>query len=84
MSDNGKDSLLKVPPIPCIFKAGDKVSFTNVNGVLFKDMVVIGFSEDPVSFKKFGRFIHVDFLPCSANRGAAWWAPHSLEGLKLG
>lgn len=43
----------KVPPIPCNFKVGDKVTYTNDNGVKFPGKMVMGFCEK----------IDPDFLP---------------------
>jgi hypothetical protein len=58
------------PPIPCAFKVGDSVTFTNPQGVVFPGHTVKGFSPVP----SFGRFVYVD-LDC-------WWyavKPESLQ-----
>jgi hypothetical protein len=78
-----KQGLLKQSPMPCNFKVGDKVTYTNDFGVVWKDMVVIGFSDDPDSCRKYGRFVHTDFLPKASHHGAAWWAPCSPDSLAL-
>lgn len=64
-------TLLKEPPIPCDFKVGDKVSFTNEYGITFKGYTVIGFA--PLEDHFNGRFIHLD--------KEAWWFPKKPESL---
>lgn len=72
-----KEDLLKLPPIECDLKVGDKVIYTNDNGVEF-DMIVIGFSEDPYFLAR-GMFIHL--TPDNEHEGA-WWFPHKRKELR--
>lgn len=53
----------KEPPIPCDFKIGDSVTFTNDYGVAFHNRRVTGFSETI----EYGRFVFLD--------QDAWWFP---------
>ena len=57
-------------PVPCEFKVGDLVTFTNDCGVVFPDMIVTGFSPTV----EHGRFVYFD--------ASAWWFPVSPESLK--
>ena len=73
----GKLELDQISPIPCKYKAGDRVIYTNPAGIQW-DMKVIGFSTP-----SFDRFIHLDFHAESNSSGAAWWSPHKEKDLKL-
>ena len=73
-----KNDLLKISPIPCKFKLGDKVKYTNDYGVEWI-MVVIGFSTD---LMKHNMFIHTDF-PEGSHHGAAWWCPKRENSLEI-
>lgn len=53
------------------FKVGDKVTFTNDNGVVFTGLKIIGFSTAPFN----GRFIHID-TDC-------YWMPKRPDQLTL-
>lgn len=66
------ETLLDKPPVPCEFKVGDIVTFTNEYGVSFEGRVIIGFAEDD-SF--YGRFIHLS--------KDAYWFPVRPSELKL-
>ncbi|WP_371436300.1 hypothetical protein [Polaromonas sp.] len=57
-------------PVPCEFKVGDLVTFTNDYGVVFPDMIVTGFSPTV----EHGRFVYFD--------ASAWWFPVSPASLK--
>ena len=63
--------LSQFPPVECDFRVGDKVIYTNDNGLKF-DMEVVGFSKD-ASF--YGRFIHLIAHKTNGD-GSAWWSPH--------
>jgi len=66
--------LCKEPPVPCDFKIGDRVIFTNEAGIEY-DCDVVGFSKD-TSF--YGRFIHHVSHGTDGN-GNAWWFPNRTE-----
>jgi hypothetical protein len=55
--------LQNTPPVPCEFKVGDVVTFTNDYGVKFHDKVVTGFAPSVEN----GRFVYFD--------SDAWWFP---------
>lgn len=57
------------PPLPCEFKVGDKVTFTNDYGVEFHDKTVTGFA----STVEYGRFVFLDI--------DSWWFPVRPENL---
>ena len=57
------------PPLPCEFKVGDKVTFTNDYGVEFHDKTVTGFA----STVEHGRFVFLDI--------DSWWFPVRPENL---
>lgn len=59
------------PPIPCEFKVGDIVTYTNDYGVEFSNKVVTGFASEV----EYGRFVYID--------NDSWWFPHSPESLTL-
>lgn len=67
------DDLVLEPPIPCEFKPGDLVVFTNDYGVQF-DLKVRGFAEVPHTQGDDPRFIYV-FKD-------AWWLPVSASSLR--
>ena len=70
-----KNRLLSVSPVPCKFKVGDVVTYTNSNEVVFEDNKVIGFSgEDSDSFQ-YGKFIHLD--------NSCYWSPVHPESLQF-
>lgn len=68
------NEMVENPPEPCDFKVGDRVSFTNDNGVFFKGpYTVIGFTTEK---NKLGnRFIHINY-DCV-------WFPVSPNNLKI-
>ena len=47
----------RTPPVPCDFKVGDKVAFTNDFGITFSDLIVTGFTP---TVEGQGRFIYLD------------------------
>lgn len=49
------------PPVPCDFNIGERVTFTNDNGVEFRDQLITGFSPEVMN----GRFVYLDF--------DCWW-----------
>ncbi len=55
---------LETPPVPCDFKLGDKVIFTNDYGVVFEGHIVTGFSPE---IDGRGRFVYLDY--------DCWWFP---------
>lgn len=69
--------LCEEPPVPCDLKVGDRVTYTNEEGLQFPGMIVIGFSRDD-SF--YGRFIHI--ARPSGDPGA-WWFPHRRDELEI-
>ena len=66
-------TLERVPPVPCSFKVGDKVTFTNPAGIKFSGHKVIGFSTVEDMFH--GRFIHLDY--------DCFWFPAKPESLEI-
>jgi len=58
------------PPIPCAFKIGDSVTYTNDQGCKFNNRLVIGFAKEVQSW---GGFIHLD--------SDAWWFPVKPQNL---
>jgi hypothetical protein len=73
------EGYLTESPVLCEFKLGDLVEFTNEFGVIFQNMVVIGFSVPDPTFRQGDSFIHINTL----NGGGAHWFPHSVKELKL-
>lgn len=67
-----REQLLQESPIPCDFKIGDQVTYTNEYGVSFTGQKVIGFFINP---DLPDRFIHTD--------SDAWWFPKKPSELKL-
>ena len=66
-----KKALQQNPPVECDLKVGDRVTFTNENGVSFEGYRVIGFEQD-TSF--YGRYIYLD--------KDSFWFPVRREELK--
>lgn len=62
----------QTPPVPCDFKLGDTVTFTNDYGVSFADLRVVGFSP---TVEGQGRFVYLD--------KSSWWFPVPPESLQL-
>ena len=74
-------NLREHPTVPCGFKIGDRVEYTNDNGVKFDDEIVIGFAND-ANF--YGRFIHLSpGLTEAGEPRDAWWFPHKPSDLRL-
>lgn len=69
--------LRQTPPVPCDFKVGDCVTFTNEFGVSFPGMIIIGFADDD---SLYGRFIHL----AGPEYPGAFWFPHRPEELTRG
>ncbi len=69
---NVPSDMQDTPPIPCAFKVGDRVLFTNPQGVPFEGHTVRGFTSEVQSW---GGFIYLD-LDC-------WWFPVNVEELTL-
>ncbi len=65
------DDAQSEPPVPCDFKVGDVVTYTNDNGIAFHGKVVTGFSPAIEN----GRFVYLD--------NEAWWFASSPESLTL-
>lgn len=63
--------MVSTPPLPCDFKVGDRVIFTNDYGVSFHK-VVRGFTRKPQGVDIL-RFVYLD-LDC-------WWFPVEPESL---
>lgn len=68
--DYAKD-LSQKPTQPTDFKLGDKVTFTNDQGVVFKGHKIIGFAHEGLA----RRFIHID-TDC-------YWMPKRADQLTL-
>ena len=66
------ETIKKESPVPCDFKVGDTVTFTNEFGVSFEGRKIIGFADDD-SF--YGRFIFLD--------KDSYWFPCKPSELKL-
>lgn len=66
--------LSDVPPVPCEFKVGDRVIFTNDAGLKFAE-AVRAFSKE-IKPHNWGRFVYV--FPDDD----AWWFPVRPESLK--
>lgn len=68
------NTMVQEPPIPCSFKPGDMVRFTNEAGIEFGPHKVLGYAkpEDMVG----NRFIHIDYdcvwFPCSPESLSHW------------
>jgi plastocyanin len=69
---NVPSDMTDTPPVPCAFKVGDKVTFTNDNGVAFHNHTIRGFTKEVTSW---GAFIY----HCTD----AWWHPSKPENFKL-
>ncbi len=59
------------PPVACAFKVGDKVTYTNDQGVRFAGKTVIGFTKGVMSW---GAFIYYAPSDC-------WWSPIKSSNL---
>ena len=70
-----KHGLQKLPPVDCDLRVGDKVIFTNDNGVSF-NQVVIGFS---ANHNFYGRFIHAICEGGTWEGSAGWFAHHPSQ-----
>lgn len=66
-----RTQLVDTPPVPCDFRVGDIVTYTNDQGVAFKGRRITGFARDN-SF--YGRFVHLE--------GGAYWFPAHPDSLK--
>jgi len=60
------------PPIPCAFKIGDVVTYTNDYGCKFPDKKVLGFAKKVQSW---GGFVHLE--------RDSWWFPVPPNSLTL-
>ena len=58
-------------PVPCEFKLGDPVTFTNEYGATFPNHIVAGFSP---TVEGLGRFVYLDF--------DCWWFPVNPDSLQ--
>ena len=67
--------LLAQSPIPCEFKLGDEVVFTNEYGVVWYGYTIIGFCGEN---ELHGRTIHI-----ARGDQDAWWFPHRPSELTL-
>lgn len=74
--------LAATPPVQCAFAIGDPVVSRNDYGVEF-DCCVVGFSEGPVSFGEYRKFIHI-IRSGSDGSGCAWWVAHRESELRKG
>lgn len=70
-----KSELAAVPPVPCDFKVGDTVTFTNDYGLVFTGIKVIGFSREIDPDWRPESFIYLDW--------ASYWFPTCPAKLKL-
>ena len=69
---NVPSDLCLTPPVPCAFKPGDRVTFTNDQGAVFPHRTVRGFTPEVTSW---GAYIYWDT--------DAWWHPSKPENFKL-
>jgi hypothetical protein len=69
------EGILKESPVNVTtkFRVGDKVTFTNSNGVVFEGKTITGFAREKDQFNN--RFIYID---CDS-----YWFPHREDELKL-
>ena len=75
---NVPSDMVDTPPIPCDFKVGDAVIYTNDYGVQF-DQVVRGFAAEPHGPKDCPYPVAPRFI--YTHKGA-WWFPVSAESLR--
>lgn len=78
---NKIQNLLSESPLPCDFKKGDKVIYTNDAGIEF-EMIVVGFTDRkdwPEDYLP-GRFINIS--QNETGEGSAWWFPHKPSELR--
>ena len=61
------------PPVPCAFKVGQRVVYTNCQGVTF-DRVVRGFASSPHGHPTADRFVYLD--------SDSWWFPVQADRLQ--
>lgn len=66
--------LSKTPPMGVPLKVGDKVRWTNENGVTWEN-TVIGFDTESWYNKKYGKFVHIDT--------DSYWFPHHHDDFEL-
>lgn len=67
------NSLVAIPPMPCIFNKGDIVTYTNDYGVSFTGIEIIGFGE-PIEGRP-ESFIYLN--------SESWWCPVASTSLTL-
>lgn len=70
-----EDRLAEVPPVPCDFKVGDTVTFTNEYGLVFTGFKIIGFVREIAPDWRPESFIYLDW--------ESYWFPTSPSTLKL-
>lgn len=72
-----KALIVETPPIECNFRVGDKVTFTNDQGVVFPGHTIIGFDSVDAYAKSImpWRFIYIDY--------DCYWFPVKPENLTL-
>ena len=68
---DGHPDITSIPPDGCPFKVGDKVTFTNDYGVVFKGFKVLAFDTNP----RFGSVVYIN-TDC-------YWAPKRIKNLTL-
>lgn len=77
--------LLDSPPIDCEFSIASRVIFTNEYGIEF-EVIIVGFSNDSISFGKYGRFIHTvrdtEDAENRSGREDAVWFPNALKSFR--
>lgn len=71
VQDFAKERLSQSSPLPCDFKVGDVVTFTNEYGISFEGLTVMGFLESELK----ERFIYLNT--------DAYWFPHKPSELVL-
>lgn len=69
---NVPSDMQNTPPVPCDFKPGDRVVYTNDQGVKFSPRIVRGFTAEVQSW---GAFIYID--------SDCWWCPVKPKNLRL-
>lgn len=67
------DDMVATSPIPCAFAVGQRVIFTNENGVEFQ-ATVRGFTAEVLSGVEDPRFVYLDT--------SCWWFPKSASSLR--
>ncbi len=71
-TQNVPSDMTDTPPVPCSFKVGDKVTYTNDQGVSFHNRIIRGFTKEVTSW---GAFIYFD--------SDAWWHPVKPQNFRL-